>query len=259
VIADSAEYYRSTREVVTTFNNLIDGVTRLIDHVRSYPPTRRAPDERIWGPFPAERDPSFEVQMRIQRMADPSGPGFHFEYQIEFHRVGDAADRWHPLITGHFDPGARLRRGRGGLMVLLAEARVQGYPVAEWGQVETIAIEYQRLVYPHTVDMIITNVALADTPRATVNYSENADGSGQMLFELRLRDNIWAQAIAVRTRWLASGAGRGDARVTEGLAALSGNVGIDCWGPDTRATYSRRDFEPKRMEGDPASCVFPDP
>ena len=69
-----------------------------------------------------------------------------------------------------------------------------------------------------------------------------------------------SQAIGIRSRWLASGAGRGDARVTEGLAALGGNVGIDCWGPDTRATYVRRDFATRSDgDGDPATCVFPDP
>jgi len=260
-IADSAEYYRLSRDGIQSTNNLIDAITNLINYVRSFPPSERKLNERIWGPFPAERDPAFEVRVRIQRASLSDGPGFLFSYQIEFHRRGDATAGWFPLITGQFAPGpGGARRGSGELHVLLVDARAQGYPVPEWGVVERIDIIHQRLDRPHTVSMAITNVATAEFPKADFKHAENADGSGEVSFVFRPRDNVWAQAIAIRTRWLPSGAGRGDARVTEGIAALSGNVGIDCWGPDTRATYVRRDWATPKIEtGDPATCVFPDP
>jgi hypothetical protein len=261
VVADSAEYYRTARDGIRDSNNLIDSITTIIDYVRSFPPSERKLNERVWGPFPAEEDPSFELRVRIQRAYLSDGPAFLFSYQIEFHRRADAAAPWFALITGQFAPGpGGARRGSGELHVLLVDARAQGYPVRPWGQVERIDIIHQRLAYPHTVTMDIINVATADVPRGEFQHALNADGSGEVRFVFRPRDNVLVQAIALRTRWLASGAGRGDARVTEGLAALSGNVGIDCWGPDTRATYVRRDFANPKVElGDPASCVFPDP
>jgi hypothetical protein len=261
-VADSAEYYRMTADGIRDTNRLIDAIRDLIDYVRSFPPTERKLNERIWGPFPAERDPSFEVRVRIQRTPLSGEPGYLFTYQIEFHRRGDASAPWFPLITGQFAPGAGgVRRGSGDLHVILTDARAQGYPVPEWGEIDRIDIVHKRLDYPHTVDMTMTNVATAPFPRAEFQHSLNADGSGEVRFVLRPRDlGIYVQAIAIRTRWLPTGAGRGDARVTEGLAALSGNVGIDCWGPDTRATYVRRDWaNPKIETGDPATCVFPDP
>jgi hypothetical protein len=260
-IADSAEYYRISRDGIRDTNNLIDAITGIINYVRSFPPSERKLNERIWGPFPAERDPAFEVRVRIQRTSLSNAPGFLFKYQIEFHRRGDATGGWFELINGQFapDPGG-ARRGSGELHVLLKDARAQGYPVPEWGEIERIDIIHQRLDHPHTVSMTITNVSTAEVPRAEFRYSENADNSGEVSFVFRPRDNVWVQAIAIRTRWLPSGAGRGDARVTEGIAALSGNVGIDCWGPDTRASYVRRDWATPKIEmGDPATCVFPDP
>jgi hypothetical protein len=264
VIADSAEYYRTTRDGIRDTNNLIDAITGIIDYVRSFPPSERKADERVWGPFPADRDPAFEVRVRIQRTSLSDGPAFLFKYQIEFHRRGDATALWFPLVTGTFAPGpGGARRGSGDLHVNLVDARMQGYPVPEWGQVERIDIDHQRLDYPHKVTMLISNVATSEVPRAEFQHAQNADASGEVSFVFRPRDNIWGiyiQAVAIRTRWLASGAGRGDARVTEGLAALSGNGGVDCWGPDTRATYVRRDWaNPKIETGDPATCVFPDP
>jgi hypothetical protein len=260
-VADSAEYYRISRDGIRDTNNLIDAIAGIIDYVRSFPPTERKLNERIWGPFPAERDPNFEVRVRIQRMGLSGETGYLFTYQIEFHRRGDATAEWFPLITGQFAPGpGGARRGQGKLDVILTHARTQGYPVSEWGQVEHIAIDHQRLQYPHTVQMTIANVATAEVPRGEFQHALNADGSGEVSFVFRPRDNVIVQAVSIRTRWLATGAGRGDARVTEGLAALSGNVGIDCWGPDTRATHVRRDWaNPPILIGDPATCVFPDP
>jgi hypothetical protein len=260
-IADSAEYYRISQNGIRDTNNLIDAITGIINYVRSFPPSERNLNERVWGPFPAERDPAFELRVRIQRASVSDAPGFLFTYQIEFHRHGDATAGWFPLVTGRFAPNpGGARRGSGELHVTLKDARTQGYPVPEWGQVELLDIIHQRLDYPHTVKMTITNVPIAEVPTAEFQHSENADGSGEVSFVFRPRDNVWVQAIAIRARWLASAAGRGDARVTEGIAALSGNVGIDCWGPDSRATYVRRDWATPKIEtGDPATCVFPDP
>jgi hypothetical protein len=110
---------------------------------------------------------------------------------------------------------------------------------------------------PYTAEMTVRNVPGAPAPGATYAYSENADGSGEMTFVWRVRDNVWLQAAELHSRWVAGGAGRADASIVEGLAAAAGARGVDCWGPDTRATYVRRDFGERRMEGDPASCVLP--
>jgi hypothetical protein len=107
--------------------------------------------------------------------------------------------------------------------------------------------------------MTVRNVTGAQTPDATYTYAENADNSGQMTFLWRVRDNRLVEAVELMSRWISNGAGRADARIVEGLAAVAGSRGIDCWGPDARVTYARRDWGDRREEGDSATCVLPPP
>jgi hypothetical protein len=262
VVGDAAEYLRSTREAVVKFNALIDGLVAIVNGVRSLTPSERHDNVRVWGPFVHERDPHWEVRLRLTRGADPmSTTGFGFLYQIEFHRVG-TAEAWQSLMMGTLTPGGGVRHGRGEITLAIGPARTAGYPVGEFDKLDSLHITYNRASSPITVDMQITNVATAanDTPGGTFKYSEAADGAGAMDFVWRVRDNIWAQAIGIFSRWVPGGAGRADVRVVEGLGALGGGAGIDCWAADGHATYVRRDFEnPRRESGDAASCVLGPP
>jgi hypothetical protein len=250
-----AEYYRDTRNGVNGFNSFIDMITSLVDLVRAHPPSERQGDTRIWGPFPVKEDPQFEARVRMQRM------GRVFYYWIEFRRRGDTP--WSRLIDGTAIPNPTndgSRRGRGTISYDLTQARAQGYPVEPSNELLTLVIEYQRIEYPHTVGLRGTNIETAKNPGATGQYRADGDGSGSLTFVSQTPEGgLWVQAIGLHSRWIANGAGRADATIVEGLLARPGLVlATDCWGPDGAATFSFRDFEPKRREGDPATCVFPD-
>jgi hypothetical protein len=260
VDASAAEYLTTTRNVAIVFNTFIDDVTQLIDHVRAYPANVRQGEVRIWGPFPHEKSPAWELRLQITRGRDPgASAGFRFSYALEFHRTGTAAP-WQSILTGTFAPGGGAGRGSGELELDLAPARMAGFPVAEFKELVALRVRYQRMTFPHTVEMNIENMEAAETPRATVIYTEEASGAGAMSFVVRVRDNMLVQALGIKTRWQPDGKGRGDARVVEGLGGLGANlppIATDCWGADGHATYSLRDFAPRHVEGDPASCVFP--
>ncbi len=256
--ADSAEYLLQTRDVTNSFNAVIDHLTQLVDHVRSHPPSARQGETRVWGPFPHERDPRWEVRMRMGRAADPSsGSGLRFTYAIEFHRVGATEAQFFPLLVGWYAPGGGARRGKGELELLINPARQAGYPHAEFRDLATLQVRYQRANAPYTVEMQLQYVAESNTPSASYSYSEEADRSGTMSFVWRRREGARIQAFSVRSRWLATGAGRADAYLEGLIGGLP--IGADCWMPDGRSTYSRRDYEPRRLEGAPETCVFPAP
>ena len=255
VVGDAAEYYVATRDVVTRVNAIVLAITGLVDRVRAFPPSERQGPLRVWGPFPHEKDPAFQVRMTMVRV--PEAEALRFDYRFEFKRVADAAPEWQPLIAGSFLPGGGARLNK--IVVDLKAARLQNYPIADFGELEEMQIEFQRRVAPYRAIMVVRNIAAAATPGATYAYAENADGSGDMRFAWQVRVNIWVAAIELFTRWLPSGAGRADARILEGLAAIAGSRGVDCWGPDARATYVRRDWGEAREVGDPASCVLPAP
>jgi hypothetical protein len=261
VVGNAAEYLRITREAVTRFNLLVDGLVGIVNAVRTLTPSERHGEVRIWGPFPHEEDPSWQVRMRLTRGLEPQSPtGRSFTYQIEYRRVGSSDASWAALMSGTLIPGAGVRRGSGKISLAIGRARTAGYPVGGFDKLDSLQVIYQRATYPITVGMEILNTADSESPGGSFKYSEDADGAGAMDFVWRTRENIWAQAIGIYSRWRPGGAGRADARVTEGLAAAINAAGIDCWAADGHATYVRRDFEqPKREEGDPATCVLGPP
>jgi hypothetical protein len=261
---NAAEYYRATRDVGTIFNELVVKLTGLVDYIRSFTPSSRNGDERIWGPYPVKDDPSWEVRLRMARAYDLSDPGFR--YLIEFHRAGAAGDPWKPLMTGTFGLG----RVQGELVLDLDPARQSGYPVKQFDKLQKLVLRYQRRMTPMTVEMTIENLPEPPNPAlpmatplttgATYRYQDEADGSGGLVFVVRGAD-IRAQALEIRSRWSETGAGRADARIIEGFLATGLPLGIDCWGPDGRATYLMRllGMGMRREEGSVATCVFGPP
>jgi hypothetical protein len=261
VVGDPAEYLKTTREAVTSFNALIDGLVSIVDRVRVLTPSERHGDVRVWGPFPQEDDRRWEVRMQMTRGSDArSLTGHSFVYAIEYHLVGSGPTSWAPFMTGTLIPGDGLRRGTGDITLAVATARAAGFPVKGFDNLDNLVVKYRRAVYPITVDLTYQNVATVDSPGGNYSYSEAADGAGTMTFVWRTRETLLVQAIAITSRWIPGGAGRADVRVVEGLAAAGTGRGIDCWAADGHATYVRRDFDqPRRESGDPATCVLDAP
>lgn len=254
--ADSAEYYRTTRDVVKIFNTVLDGFLGLIDGVRAYPPTQRQPSTRIWGPFLADKFPDWQIRMVMDRKPDAAvaGFGYHFDYQLQVRRARLPDAPWLSLLTGSFAPSGGARKGSGQMIFDTVAARAAGYPLTEFGDLQRLDVTYQTVSFPVTVDMVIANRPGADSPGATYQYRERADGSGEMVFAWRTKE---ARSLQVRSRWLGSGAGRSDVRVTEGLGLGLG--GVDCWGIDTHATFVRRDWDAAANSGSEATCAYAAP
>jgi hypothetical protein len=249
---DAAEYYRATRDGAAGFNRVVMDLCALVDEVRALPPSGRDGGERLWGPFRHRTDRDWEIRLRMWRAPDAPEPTF--QYAFEIHRAGAPASPWHPLLSGAFGPG----RSHGELVLDLAAARKNGYPVQEFDQLLRLTLRYQRRQAPFTVDIEAVNVPESPKPEASYHYEENPDRSGSLSFVWRQRDNLFVQAAEIRSRWNAAGAGRADARVIEGVAAMGNAFGIDCWGPDGRATYVLREYGARREEGAAAACAFPD-
>jgi hypothetical protein len=252
------EYYRATRGAMAIFNGLIEGVARIVDYVRAQPPTERGENRRVWGPYPNGDNPAWQNRMVMVMEAAPTDPkGIHIDYSLDFRRAGSGDDAWIPLLTGRFYPTGGVRRGRGEIRLDFAVARQVGYPVDPTSELLRLELTYQRVDYPITVDLRWENITGARSPGGVIQYVEEASGAGSLVFGWQVADNVLVQALEIRSRWTATGAGRSDARVTEGFAAaFSGVVGIDCWGVGAQPAYKLRNFAPKVDEGDVTACVF---
>src|SRR4029079_14503917 len=50
LVTGEAELSKETHDVITNFNGLL-GILEGVDKIRTYPPTSRIPNGRVWGPF----------------------------------------------------------------------------------------------------------------------------------------------------------------------------------------------------------------
>jgi len=259
ILADAAEYYVKTREAVATFNGLVVKTLALIDYVRANPPTARDQNHRVWGPFPSDTHPDWQVRVVMDKEAVPDDPdGLRISYAVQTSPM--AQSTFTTLLSGFFQRSIFTPGSLGHMEWHVRESRASAYPVDADGMADLdgITVDYNNTGFPRTVHLTILNRDLSETRGGTYDYQELADGSGAMTFD-------WQSAAAdlsgkMVSRWQGAGAGRSDVLVT--LGNLTWIHGTDCWGPDTLATYIfRRDETPQeRLAGaTKAACLFTDP
>ena len=252
--ATEAELARTTHNVTSTFNGMLDSILAVVDTIRSYSPTSRSADSRTWGPIAAGQAPGWMWRLVVTRVDATT-----FTYALEFHRAGDPVDTWLGFLSGMFDASAGLRRGIGSLHVDTAMLRAEGYPFdADGMKLDTIDVSYATVDYPISVVMdLVTFPNAPDT--STINsahyeYAAQADGQGSMSFTL-VGDLITGPAIetlAVTSRWLPGGAGRADIIVESGDGA--GLHQTECWDNSFDPTYNDKPWSTSEDVGDPSAC-----
>jgi hypothetical protein len=251
-VPDPSEYYKITRDVVKAFNGIATAFLSFIDTVRAFPPTERQPGHRVWGPFPIREHPGWESRLVIDR-APGAGLVAAFTYSVDVRTAGRAGP-WIALITGNVHSDGGVRRGEGQMTLSTTAARAAGYPLGDLDGWETLVIDYRTVAFPVSSKMTLVNHPAGQ--RFVYAYEEAADGSGSMVFDFPTPQFApFATLAQIRSQWIASGAGRADFRVVEGLRARA--RGIDCWGADTRSTYVLRELDPAKNLGTAATCVLP--
>jgi hypothetical protein len=263
---DSAEYYLATRNAITTFNKMVVDLTGLIEVVRGYPPTSRNGNERIWGPFPSDKYPTWETRVRMQR-STVTPTLLHMDYWVEVRPVGQGDSAWVPFLTGNYDSQGSARTGKGVIQLLVSDVRNAGYPVNDdpgLANLDHLKVTYNNAGYPISVIMDIVNLASVATQSGHYEYLEEETGFGSMLFNWQGVSDTGVPITANMTsQWQELGAGRADltANLTPSLPNPSTILlGTDCWDVDTVASYSYRlrdniTSQPS-TSGSLGACVF---
>ncbi|MDB4980198.1 MAG: hypothetical protein JWM82_950 [Myxococcales bacterium] len=266
-ILEEAELARKTHETTRDFNGLTATLVGLVDLIRSYPPTSRTRDSRVWGPFgPGPRDTTnldWQRRMLVRRdMLDPNV----FDFEIAVHKVGTSDLAWPVFVRGSFDAGKTARQGMGHIEVALAAVRAAGFDASDWKALDHLEIDYKK-PYPATatdpihISMMITDLPddsmtpMNPAPTVTYDYQATDDGQGQMAFD------VFANIIGLPTSpiehvnitslWLPRGEGRSD------LSVVSGDgVGLrqtECWDRSFKATFNVKPFASGENVGADAS------
>lgn len=244
-VGDSSGIAQLTVGASEGFNQGLFKILDVLQAVISLEPTKRLPDQRVWGPYPDGQHKGFQVQLVMDRA------GAHFDYRVEVRRVGTA--EWTKVIGGDFDSAGELRKGKGSLHFFDEAARSVGYDLT-FSDVSTIDVTYQTRVDPITVTLVVNSVTHPDIPLLAFDYAAGADGGGQLRFDVTAQlaggDLSPLDTLDILSRWKADGSGRADVGIVAG--DFAGASYVECWSGSDTVLYS--DASWSDPVGDLASC-----
>lgn len=238
------------------FISILEGATRT-------PPNIRTPELRIWGPFPNEGSPGWELQLLMTRkpvVIDAGGPdpieGFY--WQIQYKEM--TSQDWRqtpPLFEGFYQPG-EIRHGLGAVQFYAAEFRDSGMATAkdlsDMDKLSRLFLVYDtRADQPHSIVLQATD----DLGQVgTIVYQELATLSGRLVFDLRSNDPN-ATHVQAASRWTPEYRGRSDMAVVEGLAA--GAHAVECWDAQQNVSFVLNPWDGISGGDEQRDCAFGPP
>jgi hypothetical protein len=251
MVGELAKYYVVTRGVTATFNGGSAWVLILIHSIVQFPVTSVSGDKYTWGPWSGSLDPA-EYKLEVTANADGT-----FDYTLSGRSKTEANSTFEAVIDGHADPTPGELQGNGNFLIDFdASQRVNPIDTGDAkGQVDV----HYDLAARHLDLHIMTQNAQNEPVSADYAYNAGADGSGDMTFSAQADiggPTTAAENLTIRSRWLATGDGRGDARIDGGDLGAVQAVASECWNSLFRRVYytDNVNFEP--TEGDAGACAF---
>lgn len=237
------DLYVLSLDVARTLNGFTMVCLNMVDAVAAYPPTYRSADGRQWGPVDVEDDVTFTLNMAREPHA----------YTWDFRAATTGTDDLPSLCAGTHDPGSEaLAEGTGAIDIWLDNWDDSGI-------VGTLATQYdlsdgQEL----RIDIEGVGEAGARTEDGAYYFRRTRGSGGDFQYRTTiLLDGVEA-ILEVRTRWVAGGAGRADARI------LSDDYPRDyrfseCFAAGGDKVWLWTDLSTGYEEGRADACVFDRP
>jgi hypothetical protein len=248
-------YYLFAATVTQSVNALIGGVLVWVDVITDTPPSWSSTEENtaVWGPYAQALDPAETILWVHYEAEDDT-----YQWGFSQRPKGETSDEaWVPVIAGHVDAGATHEASSGWFVIDFDAAASLDPRVTARGAFGT---EYA--LAPEGVSATAGFDAFADggdTLDAYYHYEQATGGSGKMDLGL-LTDatgNATPEEVLLRSRWEATGEGRGDGYVTGGDLGELVATASECWDTSFQAVF--HDDSWSEPTGDPALCVYAEP
>ncbi|WP_375772457.1 hypothetical protein NR798_16730 [Archangium gephyra] len=250
-VGEPSQLYRDTREASDAFNTGLDGLLTLLEELRQLPPTTRAPEVRVWGPWADPKHPGHEVRFAIKREPDS------FTYLLQYRPRGSGEDGWWSAIEGTFQPDGGLRKGTGAVRILIQQTKAHGFDAGKLAGLDLLEIVYQTRALPITVRMRFVLASPPPAPELLYAYRELPGGLGEMGFLLEDTDLLpgtQKEDLAIISRWTKDQGGVGVISVTGGdVPAGFTATQVECWDASFRITYMKRSWE-TAVVGNASEC-----
>lgn len=251
-----AEFPVWTWEVSHDLNVFIFMLLYAVEAVTAEPISYREDDRRLWGPVPAENGD--DIWFDMTRVED------RFDYEMLWAEPGEGPDGGVVPFSGSFVAGTVPREGQGnflfrfGVMYELEsqpDSLVAGDLYVDHdnrdGQV-LLAIDLDGIVGPEGEPPWSAQYAFHLAPEGPGWFEYATEG------DLEGTDPAVLEQYEVRTRWLADGSGRADARLSGGDLGAFEYLVTECWDANYMRTYYADNTGFTLPWGDPESCVYLD-
>jgi hypothetical protein len=259
----TAEWYIVTRAVSATVNGAALAVGALVRLVTDYPATTVSKDSAVWGPWQGPLDP-VEWKVTITRIAP-----HQYQYQFDGRDKHDLTAAFVTILSGMHTAGLDALGNE-------KEGFGAGYFLLDWNARATLPapdnnVGTARYTYDHLSSGQVVNITaefrqvkddnqpgkLVDVDYAFVQ-NPGAEGSMDFLYNVPVDASSAGGLGKVRSRWLWSGAGRSDVRVTTTDSTLTYEVS-ECWDINYTSTYKSVPLSTSATDnyGSESACAFP--
>ena len=277
LIGQVAEYYQFTYDFSTGVNTAALSLLGLLHQIVEQPATSQTQSSRTWGPHtPGGLDP-----LTYRAVVTKLG-GTDYSFRIEARPRASMADQdFLPVLDGKMTLGVEDRTGKGNMTIHFDNTRTLRPTACERGSV--------TFVFDNTAPVATLDVTFSqfgnDNPKglgcrdemphdATYHYDRSGDGAGNFVFAFSSsihkpeENRPQAEDISIRSRWLGSGAGRADVKISAGEVATdlaAQNLGSSvilsqCWDAGFLSVYETATPVEAHLvatDGDPGKCAFP--
>jgi len=249
-LTDVATWYKATRDVTRTFNGGTAWVLIVVHSIVQFPVTSVSGNVYTWGPWSNALDPA-EYKLDVTANADGT-----YDYTLSGRSKITAGAQFEVVIDGHADPRPGELKGNGNFLLDFDAGR-RVNPIDAGDAKGQVDVHYD-LAARH-LDLHIMSVDANNQPvEADYAYNESADHAGDMTFSVQgdAGGGAALEEIALRSRWLATGAGRADLKISGGNLGTAQATASECWGTNFLRVFYTDSVNYAPTEGAESSCAF---
>jgi len=255
VVGELSPWYVVTRSVTRGLNGGTAWVLIVVHAIVQNPATTVDGDTYTWGPWSGALDPA-EYRLVVSDLGDQT-----YDWTLDGRSKTVAGASFETVISGTAIAGDTERTGHGNFTIDFdAAERVNPIDNDARG---VVAIVYDLAA--RRLDMAISTTEERDGVVVPVDYdytyNEALDGAGDMVFAIHGDTDdagTAAEDAVVRSRWLATGAGRADLRLSGGDLGAFQVTASECWDTTFAEVYYTDSASFLPTDGDAAACAYSD-
>jgi len=251
-IGQTATWYVTTRDVTRTFNGGSAWVLTLIHAIVQFPATSSNGDTFTWGPWSEALSPA-EYKLDVKVVGDGT-----YAYTLSGRSKTQANAKFEVVIDGTADPRAGETKGSGEFLIDF-DAGKRVNPIDSGDAKGSVDVRYD-LAQRHLDLTVMSTDDLGKPVTLDYAYNETATGGGDMTFDISGdfagSASSLKETLTLRSRWLATGAGRADARVGGGDFGTLSVTASECWGTAFNRVFYKDSVNAAAVEGAESACAF---